>query len=84
MGVYGFSNHVEIEGVLDVYLCLGCGDVGVAWIGAWARVWKGGWCYVWIICVDGRSMYLYIVQGGTQCSILLQLMDICFLPCICL
>ena len=23
-----------------------------------------GWCYVWILCVDGRSRYLYIVLGG--------------------
>ena len=22
-----------------------------------------GWCYAWIICVDGRAMYLYIVLG---------------------
>ena len=42
-----------------------------------------------ILCVDGRSRYLYIVLGGylliywcTQCSILLHLIDICFLPCI--
>ena len=49
------------------------------------------WCYVWIICVDGRSRYLYIVPRRipahvrcSQCSILLQLFDICFLPCICL
>ena len=39
-----------------------------------------GWCY-------GRSWYLYIMLGiirFTQCSILLHLIDICFLPCICL
>ena len=36
----------------------------------------------WILCVDGRSMYLYIVLGG--CSILLHLIDICFIPCICI
>ena len=23
-----------------------------------------GWCYVWILCVDGRSRYLCIVLGG--------------------
>ena len=45
---------------------------------------------VCIFCVDGRSMYLYIVLGGyahlrcTQCSIMLHLIDISFLPCICL
>ena len=43
-----------------------------------------------ILCVDSRSRYLYIVLGipahlrCTQCSILLHLIDICFLPCICL
>ena len=41
-----------------------------------------------ILCVDCRSRYMYIVLGGylrcTQCSILLNLMDICFLTCICL
>ena len=36
----------------------------------WARVWKGGvvLCLcelrIWIICVDGRPMHLYIVLGG--------------------
>ena len=47
-----------VGGVLIVFLCFGCGGVGGK--GAWTRVW----CYVCIICVDGRSRYLYIVIGG--------------------
>ena len=49
-------------------LCLVCGSVGGVggeWVGA--RVWNGGvvmYVRVWIICVDGRSRYLYIVLGG--------------------
>ena len=38
---------------------------------------------VWILCVDGRSRYLYIVLGGFL-RILLHLIDICFLTCSCL
>ena len=54
-------------------LCFGCGGaggVGGEWVGGWSRVWEGGvvlcLCVlrVWIICVDGRSRYLYIVLGG--------------------
>ena len=32
-------------GVLDVFLCFGCGGVGDVcgeWVGAWTRVWRGG------------------------------------------
>ena len=54
-------------------------------------VWRGGvvlcLCELWvrIICVDGRSRYLYIAHlRCTQCSFMLHLIDICFLPCICL
>ena len=63
----GATNHVRTRGVLEVCLCLGCSDVvGVG--GEW--IWKGGvvlcLCELWvrIICVDGRSRYLYIVLGG--------------------
>ena len=42
-------------------LCFGCSGVG-------GRLGPGSgrvlWCYVWILCVDGRSRYLYIVLGG--------------------
>ena len=49
--------------------------------------------WVWIICVDGSYRYLYTLymycakqihvhHKCTQCSILVHLIDICFLPCI--
>ena len=54
-----------------------CVLVAVVWVvleesgrAAWARVWEGGvvlcLCvlFEWILCVDGRSRYLYIVLGG--------------------
>ena len=37
-----FTNPVGTGGVLDVYLCFGCGGVGGEWVGAWIRVWTGG------------------------------------------
>ena len=44
---------------------------------------------VWILCVDGTSMYLCIVLdgyvrilGAPQCIVWLHLIDICFLVCI--
>ena len=36
----GFTNPVGTGGVLDVYLCFGCGGVGGEWVGAWTRVWR--------------------------------------------
>ena len=90
-----FTNPVGTGGVLDVCLCFGCGRVGGMggeWVWAWTRVWMGGMVLclcevrVWISCVDDRSRYLCIVLGGYRriCSLLLHLMDICFLTCICL
>ena len=41
----GFTNPVEIGGVLYVCLCLSCGGVGGIgreWVGAWSRVLRGG------------------------------------------
>ena len=68
------------------------GGVSEECVGAWSRVCEGGvvlcLCVlcVWIMCVDGRSRYLYILLGGylrcTQCSIMLHFIDIFFLPCI--
>ena len=52
----------------------------------WSRVS----CESGFFVLDGRSRYLYIVLSGyvhlrcTQCSILLHLVDMCFLPCICI
>ena len=56
-------------GVLDVCLCLGCGGVGGEWVEFGPGSEKVRWCYVcvgceWILCVDSRSRYLYIVIGG--------------------
>ena len=56
-----------------------------------------GWCYVCVSFVILDSLCIWQVQISvccvcgipkhircTQCSILLHLMDICFIPCICL
>ena len=69
----GFTNPGGTGGSEICVLCFGCGGVsavrGIGWE-VWARVWEGvvvlSLCLlcVWIICVDGRSRYLYIVLGG--------------------
>ena len=69
----GFTNSEGTWGKWDMCLCFGCGCVGGVgesrWA-AWANVWEGGvvlcLCVllVWILYVDGRSRYLYIVLGG--------------------
>ena len=58
----GFTNPVGTGGVLDVCLYMDCGrefETGSR---------RVGWCYVclsfWMLCVDCRSRYLYIVLGG--------------------
>ena len=67
---------------------------GVGGCSAWDRVWKGGWFHVsvsldylrrWqvqvsVYCARRLSAHL----SCTQCSMLLYLLDICFLSCICL
>ena len=70
----GFNNPVRTGGGLDVWLCYlrcsGMGGIGGEWVEAWTRVWMGGvvlcLCemWVWILCVDGRSRYMFIVIGG--------------------
>ena len=57
----GFANPGGTWGKWDVCLCFGCGGVGG--VGGEFGHSLGG-CYVWIICVDGRSRYLYTVLGG--------------------
>ena len=84
----GFTNPVRTEGVVDVCLCFGCqlgpGSGGVAW------------CDLCVGCESVFSVYMvfpvYVYCDWripaylrcTQCSILLHLMDICFITCICL
>ena len=69
----GFTNFGGTWGKWDMCLWFGCGGVGGVggeWWATWARDWEGGvvlcLCVlgVWIICVDGRSRYLYIVLVG--------------------
>ena len=76
-------------------LSFGWGGVGGAsgdWEEAWNRVWRGG-----VMSVSPDYLCRWHVQVSvycdlripahvmcTQCSILLHLMDICFLTCICL
>ena len=52
--VFGFYQSWRNRGEWD--MCFGCGGVGGSGDVAWAKVW--------IICVDGRSRYMYIVLGG--------------------
>ena len=62
---------LEEQGENGICVCfwLQCGVGGSGWV-AWARVWEGVvslslrlLCF-WIICVDGRSRYLYIALSG--------------------
>ena len=64
----GFTNPVGTWGVFDMCLCLDCGGVGGEWVGGFDQGLEG-WggvmpVRVWILYVDGRSTYLYIVLGG--------------------
>ena len=69
----GFANPGGTWGKWDMCLCFACGGVGGVG-GEWVRGLGqslGGWVVVclcvlrvWIICVDGRSRYLYIVLCG--------------------
>ena len=93
----GFTNPVATRGVLDVCLCFGCGGVGGVG-GEWGGLGPGSVGVVWCsVCVSLESLCRWHVQVSrycawgvlahlrcTQCSILLHLMDICFLTCICL
>ena len=96
----GFTNPVGTGGVLDMCLCLGCGGVGGAGgerAGGLDQGW-GRWGGVMSVSgVSLDSLCRWQVQVSvycawrisahlrcTHCSILLNLMDICFLTCICL
>ena len=91
MGV-GFTNPVGTGGVWNVCLC--CGGVW-EWVGGLVQS-LGGWDgvmsvvilhYLWrwqvqvsVYCARRIPAHLRC----TQCSILFQLIDICFLTCICM
>ena len=49
----GFTNPVGTWGVLDVYLCFGCGGVGR---GLGPGSGGMGWCYACVSCESGFSM----------------------------
>ena len=80
-------------------LCFGCGSVdgvGGEWVGSLVHG-LGGWSGVMYVCaVSLVSLCLWQVQVSlycvrwipahlrcTQCSIMLHLIDICFLTCLC-
>ena len=52
------------------FCCGGVGGVGGSYCVAWAWIWQGrvmlclSALRVWIICVDGRNRYMYIVLDG--------------------
>ena len=68
-------------------MSLCCGDVGGV-CGGWTMVW-GGVTSVCVVSLDfldtgpGICILCY-ADTSTQCSILLHLINICFLLCICL
>ena len=76
-------------------LCLGCGGVAGEWVGGLDQGLEG-WCYACVRCESGFSVKMagpgicVLCLADTcssevhPCSILLHLMDICFLTCICL
>ena len=96
----GFNNPVGTGGVLDMCMCFGCGGVGGVggeWVGCLdqGRERWFGVMSVWGVSLDYLCRWQVQVSvycawripahlRCTQCSILLHLMDICFLSCICL
>ena len=98
--VWALQILVEQGGKWDMCLCFGCGSVGGVvgeWLGGLGQG-LGGWCGVksvfvvslYSLCRWQVQVSVYYVRRipahlrCTQCSILLQLIDICFLTCICL
>ena len=53
----GFTYAVGTVGVLDVYLCLGCGGMGRGLGTVSGRV---GWCYVCVSCESG----FFVLMAG--------------------
>ena len=93
----GFNNSGGRWGKWDMCLSFGCGGVWGEWMGGFGQG-LGGWGFVMSVCVVGLDyLCLWQVQVSvycarripvhlrcTQCSMLLHLIDICFLTCICL
>ena len=86
-----FTNPVGTGVVLD--MCFGCGCVGGQWVGGLDQG-RERWCYVCVsldsLCRGQAQVSVYCAWRipahlrCTQCSIMLHLIDICFLTCICL
>ena len=80
----GFTNPVGTWGVLDVCLCFGCGGVGGVG-GEWVGCLDQGldslcrWQVQVSVCCGWR---IPAHLSCTKCSIMLHLIDICFLTCI--
>ena len=88
------------QGVLDVCLCYGCGDVVSVdgeWVGGldhglegWSGVMSVLGASLDSLCKWQVQVYVYCAWRipahlrCTQCLIPLHIMDICFLICICL
>ena len=95
-GLYQSCGNMRSVGRVSVSGLRWC--VGGEWVrGLGPEHGRTGWCYVCvscdfrILCVDGQvhiSVYCGLQIPAhlrcIQCSILLHLMDICFLPSICL
>ena len=80
----GFGFNVG-TGECGTCLCLGCGGVGGVTVGCHGLGWWGAIpVCVGIICIDGKSRYIYCARWipahlrCTQCIILLHHIDICF------
>ena len=97
---FGLYQSCRNGGVLDVCRCLGCGGVGgvggewLWWLDQGLEWWGG---VIIVLVVSLYSLCRWQVQVSVYCdrrihtqikytqySILLHLIDICFLPCICL
>ena len=83
-----FANPIGTGRVLDVCLSFGCGGVHGECVGCLDQGLEGWWCYV---CVSSEFGFFVCCAKRipthlrcTQCSILLHLIDIGFLPYMCL
>ena len=85
---------MEEHGESGICVCFGCGGVGGVggvggeWVGSLGQG-LGGWCYVYVCCesrfsvlMTGCARRILAHLRCSQCSILLHLIDICFLTCI--